>query len=374
MEYCGGGDLGSIIKKCRKNNTLLSEDTIWTYLYQMVLALDVCHYRTNTSTSSPTSNPSPSSTTASYLEAQPPLNAILHRDLKPENVFLDSESNIKLGDFGLSKQLNSETFTNTYVGTPYYMSPELATGKSYDSKSDIWALGCIGYELGALSPPFDASNQAELTRKIKAGNVPQLPKGFSLELGSLIRQMLDLNPNRRPTTRQLLTHPQIIFAKRTLELTSLKRTLQNETIRLRDFSNSLNLKEAKLVEFERELKTREEMLSSRSNSNSNYDVQPLLSELREKEQELVERERLLREQEEILEKGNDDLDDRRADLERKWLNWRDGERLKKDEEMRKCLLERDAARNALEEHLKRSGSSSQKEKVIIIISRFKVKS
>jgi len=164
MEYCGGGDLGSTIKKCRKSNVLLSEDTIWTYLYQMVLALDVCHYRTTTTTSTTSSTSSPTSSnsattsasssspsTSTFLETQPPLNAILHRDLKPENVFLDSQQNIKLGDFGLSKMLNDKSsFTNTYVGTPYYMSPELATGKNYDSKSDIWALGCIAFELGAL--------------------------------------------------------------------------------------------------------------------------------------------------------------------------------------------------------------------------------
>lgn len=92
-----------------------------------------------------------SSVQADSISATPSVAAILHRDLKPENVFLDGNNNIKLGDFGLSKQIAAQAFTNTYVGTPYYMSPELATGGQYDSKSDIWALGCITYELCALA-------------------------------------------------------------------------------------------------------------------------------------------------------------------------------------------------------------------------------
>lgn len=113
---------------------------------------------------------------------------ILHRDLKPENgergapspsktrrltvfspaVFLDNENNLKLGDFGLSKAMAQAAMTQTYVGvssrrfhvsvqqadrsfpqTPYYMSPELINGQPYDVKSDIWALGCLIYELCA---------------------------------------------------------------------------------------------------------------------------------------------------------------------------------------------------------------------------------
>jgi serine/threonine protein kinase len=66
-------------------------------------------------------------------------------------VFLDdSRENVKLGDFGLSKSMGAAAFANTYVGTPYYMSPELFSESAYDSKSDIWALGCVIYEMVAL--------------------------------------------------------------------------------------------------------------------------------------------------------------------------------------------------------------------------------
>jgi NIMA (never in mitosis gene a)-related kinase len=76
-------------------------------------------------------------------------------------VFLDAANTVKLGDFGLSKAPAQASFTNTYVGTPYYMSPELVQEKAYDSKSDIWSLGCLIY---ALKPPFhEAKTPAELS-------------------------------------------------------------------------------------------------------------------------------------------------------------------------------------------------------------------
>lgn len=156
MEYCGGGDLGSVIQKCRKSKTLLPEDTVWSYLAQMTLALDACHYRGGLTAASISGAMGRSRDSLGFTlnppeDSKTKGNAILHRDLKPENVFLDSEGNIKLGDFGLSKQVGALAFANTYVGTPYYMSPELSTGQQYDAKSDIWALGCIVFELCALS-------------------------------------------------------------------------------------------------------------------------------------------------------------------------------------------------------------------------------
>src|ERR1700712_1409421 len=85
-------------------------------------------------------------------------------------VFLDDDNNVKLGDFGLSKIIKSHDFASTYVGTPYYMSPELAGSERYSSASDIWSLGCIIYELCTLDVPFNARSHMELFQKIRAGN------------------------------------------------------------------------------------------------------------------------------------------------------------------------------------------------------------
>lgn len=88
---------------------------------------------------------------------------ILHRDLKPANIFLDENNNAKLGDFGFARALaqsqdGQSVYANTYLGSPYYMSPEQCNGQEYNEKSDIWSLGIILYELAQLSPPFMATN------------------------------------------------------------------------------------------------------------------------------------------------------------------------------------------------------------------------
>jgi NIMA (never in mitosis gene a)-related kinase len=84
---------------------------------------------------------------------------ILHRDLKVLNVFINEEGLCKLGDFGVSKQLeSSEMLTSTHVGTAYYLPPEICNNNSYDHKVDIWMLGCLLYELCALSKPFEGDN------------------------------------------------------------------------------------------------------------------------------------------------------------------------------------------------------------------------
>jgi len=84
MEYCEGGDMGNLLKKCKKEKDYIAEDVIWKIFTQIVLALNECHNRKG--------------------------NKVLHRDIKPANIFLDSNNNIKLGDFGLSRVMgeNSE--------------------------------------------------------------------------------------------------------------------------------------------------------------------------------------------------------------------------------------------------------------------------
>lgn len=114
MEYCHNGDLAAQIQRCRRKNNLIREDIIWSYLTQISQALSDCHAETDAKGRSK--------------------QVILHRDIKPENVFLDKDNILKLGDFGLSKAMANAAFTNTYVGTPYYMSPELINGQAYDQK------------------------------------------------------------------------------------------------------------------------------------------------------------------------------------------------------------------------------------------------
>merc|ERR1712173_279281 len=81
---------------------------------------------------------------------------IMHRDVKPQNIFLnDSKDSIKLGDFGISKQVE-ERMTSTDIGTTQFKSPEMLDGKTYNFKVEVWSFGCVAYELLTLDKAYDS--------------------------------------------------------------------------------------------------------------------------------------------------------------------------------------------------------------------------
>ena len=117
---------------------------------------------------------------------------------------------VKLGDFGVTRVLeNTMAMAETQVGTPYYMSPELAQNKPYNAKADVWALGCILYEMAALSVPFPAQNFAQLVQMVTRREPAKLPSCFSKDLGVLIRGMMRKDPMRRANIGQVIRHPYV---------------------------------------------------------------------------------------------------------------------------------------------------------------------
>ncbi|KAG8874493.1 G2-specific serine/threonine protein kinase [Tulasnella sp. 331] len=239
MEFCGGGDLSRELSKHKKHNQAIPEQQIWQYFYQILLALQHCHHPGSPSGSS-SSRGSASSGDAPVSPSSRRTHQVLHRDIKPENVFLSDKGEVKLGDFGLSKQMTA-TFASTYVGTPYYMSPEMLKESSYDSKSDIWSLGCLVYELCALQPPFYAAKtQQELTSLIRSGRIPPLPSGYTPELFKIIKEMLNLNPGARPSVQQLLTHNRFQIISEQIE--THKLMLESRAIRDKNAAAEVQLK------------------------------------------------------------------------------------------------------------------------------------
>ncbi len=101
---------------------------------------------------------------------------ILHRDIKTQNIFICSNGTLKLGDFGISRELESnDAKAGTSCGTPLFMPPEVCQGKPYDYKADVWALGVILYELFTLRKPFDAETINGVLQQIVKASYEPLP-------------------------------------------------------------------------------------------------------------------------------------------------------------------------------------------------------
>lgn len=155
-------------------------------------------------------------------------------------VFLGEDNSVKLGDFGLSKVLTSQQFASTYVGTPFYMSPEICAAETYTLKSDVWSLGCIIYELCTREPPFNAKSHYQLVQKIKEGKVAPLPNVYSNELSAVIRDCLRVNPDRRPDTATLLNLPVVRLMRKEREVVELSQALQKREISVQKKEETLN--------------------------------------------------------------------------------------------------------------------------------------
>jgi NIMA (never in mitosis gene a)-related kinase len=174
-------------------------------------------------------------------------------------VFLGEDNAVKLGDFGLSKIMASHDFASTYVGTPFYMSPEICAAERYTLKSDIWSLGCIIYELCSREPPFNAKSHFQLVQKIKEGKVAPLPNVYSQDLNDVIKNCLKVNPDRRPDTATLLNLPAVKLMRKEKEVVELGKMLKTkeETItkRLQEAEEKIRSLDAEKVLIRQEIES-----------------------------------------------------------------------------------------------------------------------
>eukprot|EP00747_Dinoflagellata_sp_TGD_P029797 gnl/TRDRNA2_/TRDRNA2_134177_c1_seq1.p1 gnl/TRDRNA2_/TRDRNA2_134177_c1~~gnl/TRDRNA2_/TRDRNA2_134177_c1_seq1.p1 ORF type:complete len:518 (+),score=74.59 gnl/TRDRNA2_/TRDRNA2_134177_c1_seq1:98-1651(+) len=203
MEYAEGGDLHQRIEKTRKARQSFFEHRIVRWFTEAALGLQYLHGK-----------------------------HLLHRDLKSQNIFLTARERVRIGDFGISKVLaasnnscntvssttapeevsqdrSANAFAKTRVGTPYYLSPEMCLEKPYSFSSDIWALGCVLYELAELEVPFEARTFEGLIQKIAHGPPPQLPPVYSWDLRQLCTDIFRRDPTQRPSADELIKKPLI---------------------------------------------------------------------------------------------------------------------------------------------------------------------
>lgn len=144
------------------------------------------------------------------------------------------------------------------------MSPELINGHQYDVKSDIWALGCLIFELCAWQPPFaQAQTQPELTKLIRDGKIPALPTGYSTALTQVVRSMLRQDPKQRPTAKQILGHDQVKYQIRGIKLRRIHDALMVEREQLQARSTAVTAQEEALTARENQLKEREAAVAMR---------------------------------------------------------------------------------------------------------------
>ena len=178
-EYADGGDLSEKIKEKKNKNNNFTESEILDYFTQICLAIKHIHEK-----------------------------KIIHRDLKSGNIFLMKNGLVKLGDFGISKRFQKTMDkAKTFIGTPYYLSPEIINGKPYDSKSDIWALGVLLYEMMTFKMPFNANSLPMLSVKIMRGQYIPPPTIYTKDLRELVTKCLTVEPKNRPSIQEILRMP-----------------------------------------------------------------------------------------------------------------------------------------------------------------------
>ncbi|PIA35643.1 hypothetical protein AQUCO_03500179v1 [Aquilegia coerulea] len=174
MEYVKSGELFDyIVEKGR-----LQEEEARNFFQQIISGVEYCHR-----------------------------NMVVHRDLKPENLLLDSKSNVKIADFGLSNIMRDGHFLKTSCGSPNYAAPEVISGKLYAGPEvDVWSCGVILYALLCGTLPFDDENIPNLFKKIKGG-IYTLPSHLSAGARDLIPRMLVVDPMKRMTIPEIRQHP-----------------------------------------------------------------------------------------------------------------------------------------------------------------------
>lgn len=179
MEYCEGGSISGAMKTLQRS---LNECEIRAILKDILKALH-------------------------YLHSQ----KTIHRDVKAANILLKNEGRAKLADLGVCCQLASATKTKSFVGSPYWMAPEVVAENGYDCSADIWSLGIAILEMAEGKPPYSKIHPLKVLFMIPTRPPPffQEPNEWSEEFVDFVGLCLLKDPQKRATAEQLLNHATI---------------------------------------------------------------------------------------------------------------------------------------------------------------------
>ena len=220
MEYAENGDLNKLLETNINKKVYFKENILINWLCQICSALKYIHYK-----------------------------KIIHRDIKPANIFMNNLGQIKLGDFGISKNLKNLELASSFVGSAYYTAPEMIYEEKYSYEIDIWALGVTFYELMNLKKPFRAEYPA-IYLEIKNKEVDEINNIYSKPFRNLIYQMLKKNPKDRPKADDILNN---LFIKEKIKGLIIEKInwvksdkkIINEKFRIKDEEKENNLNKNK---------------------------------------------------------------------------------------------------------------------------------
>ncbi|KAF0931278.1 hypothetical protein E2562_002625 [Oryza meyeriana var. granulata] len=173
LEFVSEGSLVSVYEKQQ-----LDESTISSYTRQIINGLTYLHHHN-----------------------------VMHRDIKCANILVNQNGTVKVGDFGLAKEIKVWKQKRSCTGSVYWMAPEVVRGNPYGYSADIWSLGCTVLEMLTQRIPYPDDNWVSVFYQIGRGQLPPVPASLSPVARDFIHNCLQVNPDDRPSADELLNHP-----------------------------------------------------------------------------------------------------------------------------------------------------------------------